>query len=410
MVAKQQPNHVIFLGAGASYSSGYPIGDGLRLLLACPNHFRERLRTVYGAALDTDLSKVCYVPFTQCRESADIFRRGGFATVDEFSKLASETSPQHVQNMKRLMRVALSLHNPEKEFHKSDYYPFVQRLFEKDLYSLKSNVTIITFNYDCYLDYLLVTAAETRQCFRLLEKELTPSFKNKLASGFWRPDRDLGWAKNISVFNYFKLHGSIAYGSDEKFGYRFLFGGNSPDRLKIFNEGGSQTVPPVVFPWEVFNDHGKFIDEDNFIFVKGIKEAKQQEGRILFRHFKQMWESAKEKLSRAEKISFVGLSMHDYLKDAFAYLFQDFSKLRPMNDKPCHIVVANKVNADFRDDILNPRSPAGRTAELLSDVAPGLAQISRGTFGIGPNPKPTLTDFKIVPRESFKDFIENEIA
>ena len=65
--------------------------------------------------------------------------------------------------MKRLTRLGLSLHNPEEKFHESDYYPFIQRLFdEQTLYSLKPNTTVISFNYDCYLEYLLLKAQAIR--------------------------------------------------------------------------------------------------------------------------------------------------------------------------------------------------------------------------------------------------------
>jgi hypothetical protein len=37
-------NHVIFLGAGASASSGYPIGQELRLRMASQKHFDEELK------------------------------------------------------------------------------------------------------------------------------------------------------------------------------------------------------------------------------------------------------------------------------------------------------------------------------------------------------------------------------
>jgi hypothetical protein len=87
---KDQPtNHVVFLGAGASRTPGYPVGDSLRLRLSCPTHLEEALKQ--GPALPT--SDIAYEsarhflldPFGGLLA---LFREGGFATVDEFSKLA----------------------------------------------------------------------------------------------------------------------------------------------------------------------------------------------------------------------------------------------------------------------------------------------------------------------------------
>jgi hypothetical protein len=40
-------NHVIFLGAGASYTSGYPIGQKLRLMMASKDYFQAELDKLY---------------------------------------------------------------------------------------------------------------------------------------------------------------------------------------------------------------------------------------------------------------------------------------------------------------------------------------------------------------------------
>ena len=123
-------NHVIFLGAGASDTSGYPIGQELRLRMASQEHFQAELYKIIPENSLTPLEankarSKCFSRFADFNESVELFRHGGFATIDEFSKLASVGHQKHVQNMKKLMRVVLSLHNPEKQFHESDYYPWV---------------------------------------------------------------------------------------------------------------------------------------------------------------------------------------------------------------------------------------------------------------------------------------------
>src|SRR5258705_1072078 len=127
-------HHVIFLGAGASYTSGYPIGQELRLRMTSKDYFQAELDKLYptnNSILNQSLyqSKLkCLEHFDRFAKSVELFRHGGFATVDEFSKLASESYPEHVQAMKKLMCFVLSMYNPEKDFYKSDYYPFIQRL------------------------------------------------------------------------------------------------------------------------------------------------------------------------------------------------------------------------------------------------------------------------------------------
>jgi len=126
----------------------------------------------------------------------------------------------------------------------------------------------------------------------------------------------LAW--RVDQFNYFKLHGSIAYGGvPANFSYDELFVQAAPERFEFLNDDWfvNSYVPPVVFPWELFDqESGDFISENDFIFVKG----KNQEGKKLFNHFKIMWENAKLSVECADKISFVGLSQirHDTRSNA----------------------------------------------------------------------------------------------
>src|ERR1017187_3792085 len=154
-------NHVIFLGAGASQTSGYPLASELRLRLTSQNQILADLERLADDA--KAVSAECSTYFNRFYDSAQLFRHGAFGSVDEFSKLASEKYPEHVQAMKNLTRLALSLHYPEKAFHHSDYYPFIQHLFSEDhLYSLKPNIAVLSYNYDCYLEYLLLKAQAIR--------------------------------------------------------------------------------------------------------------------------------------------------------------------------------------------------------------------------------------------------------
>lgn len=216
--------HVIFLGAGASATSGFPVGQGLRLLMSSREVFKEKLSATFPPDENAVHANVL-TEFDKFEDEVRLFRCGGFGTVDEFSRLAKESRTKVTQAMKRLMRLALCLHNPEEQFHKSDYYPFIQRLFqEQDLSQLKQNVAVLTFNYDCYLDFLLLRAFESRHALGSNARKSNAFMRNKLTSGFFAPD-DTAWADQTLNFNYFKLHGSIAFPSRKStLNYDDLFG------------------------------------------------------------------------------------------------------------------------------------------------------------------------------------------
>jgi hypothetical protein len=408
--------HVIFLGAGASATSGYPIGQELRLRMASKERFERELDKMISPTLSDPAGRIarakCLNRFDRFSESIELFRHGGFATVDEFSKLASEDHQEHAQAMKSLMRLALSLHNPEDQFHESDYYAFIQNLFQDEqLSELRPDVAVLSFNYDCYLDFLLLDAFRHRQMLLANPQKLDDWWCNKLTSGFFNSDAEGDWTKQTQSFSYFKLHGSIAYGNDPHFGHDASFRLNNVKRLGHLGDDSLQRYPPpVVFPWELFDGNsGKLISEDEFVFVKGNKDvAAQQRGRRLLGQLRSIWENAKRVVSRAEKISFVGLSLHPYMEDGLAHLFEG-------KTIGVEAVVANPENDRFRDarNRLHPGSPSGRLAAMFSKVAPDMKCVrsSCEDDGILTNDDPdSAPSPDITPRYSFKDFIEREMG
>lgn len=446
-------NHVIFLGAGASYSSGYPIGQELRLLMTSRDYFQAKLDKLYPT--DNSIQKQslyesklkCLEYFDSFSNSMEFFRRGGFATVDEFSKLATEGFPEHVQAMKKLMCFVLAMHNPEEKFHESDYYPFIQRLFRSDtLNQFRDEITIITFNYDCYLDFVMREAYRHRLAISKSAKvvktlteylnnspDLAEPWSNKLSSGFYHQESDKAVAWGAGQFNYYKLHGSITYGgAPANFGYDKLFLQGAPIRFQFLEDQWfvKHFVPPVVFPWELFDkDSGKFISEDDFVYVKGKCAMFGSDGKKLFNHFKTMWENAKISVERADKISFVGLSIHDYLEGGLRYLLQDVGKIKDPKVRACitegtydeakpkrvEVVVANPDNNQFKnaENRLHPSSLCGKVADLLKRVAPNLAYVRSsseddGIFRSTDTPD-KVEDPDITPRLTFREFIEREM-
>ncbi len=163
-------------------------------------------------------------------------------------------------------------------------------------------------------------------------------------------------------------------------------------------------TPPVVFPWELF-ESGRFIAENDFVdtFVRGEKK----EALKLYALYKAIWTGAQEKISRANKISFVGLSMHEYLKDGLAFLFQ----------KPpaaAYIVAANPENERYRNEKsrLHPASLCGKVAAMLGEIAPNMKLLRSpseddGVFRMEKFEEAHKTD--VTPRYSFREFIQREI-
>lgn len=407
MQNKSPRKHVIFLGAGASFTSGYPLANGLRLRLSNERQLifdLEELAKVTKESVDFEERKICRDYFTQFKDALEQFRHGGFGSVDEFSKLASRKYPEFVQEMKQLMRLALSLHNPEWMFEQSDYYPFIQRLFSDEaLPSLKHNITVLSFNYDCYLDHLLLKA----QCYRNRLgglDEPTDGLKNRLTSGFFKPSDLSGLQDCTQQFRYFKLHGSIAYADGEA--HKELFVAPIRKRLDAFKY--KRPISPIAFPWEIFDEDGKFIGQEKFIFVKEAEDDKQKEnGVILYKLYKTIWEGAREAVQNAYKISFVGLSMHPYLNHGLRFLFDGREHIT-------EFVVANKANEGFKNakNRLHPASLCGRVAEVLKNIAPKMKHVQSSSEYDGNVSMDVFekeADYDITPRYSFAEFIEREL-
>jgi hypothetical protein len=394
--------HVIFLGAGASVNSGYPTGEKLRLRLSSLEHFKRDLEEngiqTTGAPAEYICGSRCLEHFGEFAESIELFRYGGFGTVDEFSKSASLNYPDGVQDMKRLMRLAFCFHNPEEKFHESDYYPFLQRLFKDDLCSLRGELTVLSYNYDCYLDYLLLRAYRRR---RMSSGNSMPNddLKNTLTSGFFDPTLT-SWTQP-ERFRYLKLHGSIAYAEGKTFSHEQLFNSDVMKRFPIPGQGYKKSdVPPIVFPWEVFDADGNFISKDDFIFSKQAQTQQQHsEAAMLFNLYKEIWTAAREAIQFATTISFVGLSMHPYMEQGLKFLFQGKKGL------------ANAIIANNTEDMEAFRR---NVSVLLRKVAPDMeargswiddVAIRGDNFGVK-----KYQAYGLTPRKSFREFIERDMT
>jgi hypothetical protein len=389
-------NHVIFLGAGASRGSGYPIGNDLRLMLSDIKTLRRHLND------ERPLGQSDLAPYAL---TIELFRKGGFGTVDEFSKLIGRNNPQDTVVAKKLMRLAFFLLSPEDAYDKSEYYPFIQRLFEEErLHFLKPHITIVSYNYDCYLDYLLLRAYKARMSYT---KEPTPnkSDNNRLTSGFFDLS-DTKWTEQHNRFTYFKLHGSVDLkwpvnkptNANEPFHH--LFESDLNSRITALRSGEyKEFVPPIIFPWELWGEPGEFATQADFDKLFKTNSANSDNiSKNLRPLYTKIWQGAQAAVTRADKISFVGLSMHPYLSAGWKYLFKE-------RNRGVEIVIANRENRNKTEG--SNRAHSGglrrRVEELLGQVAPALMFPPLDSVSTGE------TNSSITLRNSFTEFIQQDM-
>jgi hypothetical protein len=364
--------HVIVLGAGASASSGYPVGEGLRKLLANPERLCAKVKEQLKEKNEEIEGGLDYSLKTLDR-SIRLFRNGGFATVDEFVRLAGQHRETEAEYLRRLLSLCFAIENPEASFEQSDYYPFVQRLFEGDLMSLRADLSVLTFNYDSYLEFLLRRAYETR----CEAKGMAPSdvVLDAILSGF--RSRLTQKLAEPGGFCLLKLHGTCALPScDERDEpcptHDELF---NPDPARRFHTVSSRRFAdvgfsPIFFPWEILNRSGSFVSKEKFRWAKQRQTGSEIE---LFSLFKAIWERARKEVRGAARLSFVGLSMHNYLEPGFRFLLKG-------KGGHAELVIADK----------EPQKPAERLERWLKGSCPDL-------------------QWKVRVRTSFAEFIQEEM-
>ncbi len=423
--------HVIILGAGASYTSGYPLAADLRVLLSS-----------FGA-LDNYLHKYFkpdaanHAGFTFLRhwfgaqpDSLLLFKEGCYGTVDEFSFLAGKQYPKEVHQLKQIVGVLLALHNPEDTFvskgkstsgfETSDYYAFIQRLFRESA-EIRDDTVVLTYNYDPYLDFLLYRAYQRRKEALGIAHSLPPT---ELTSGF--SDRDSKKILEGNGFCYLKLHGTAVLPPQ----IGVAAEGSLPDRNLTYSEVfskrddwfktadgklfGLNPSPAIYFPWELITENGEFVQKDQFAGLESLANSQyfSHIGRTQYDLCKSIWERARREIACAEKISFVGLSMHRFLEGGLRYLFADrVNKFPDRVDLETEIILAcpgaRYPGSDFKT-MAAPNSLADRLITTLTRVYPKavkrstsgcLASLNTGKAGTG----------GVVCYEDFESFIRSEL-
>ncbi len=402
--------HVIFLGAGASNGSGYPLANDLRLLVASRNRWEQELvkyETKYNLA-NRPIRVDGMAFWDRHAEALNLFRNGGFGTLDEFCKLAGGFQFQdEINGLRQVVRAALGLFNPEESFEKSEYYGFVQSLFDKDLVTLRKDVTVLTYNYDPYLEFLLYRAIEQRWKVRRRGKSLVmtdedvartkahQNMLNAVTSGFFVPGNDewLDSKETEQTFRVLKLHGAIGLVTDQVADFECLFTADAGARAERLLTGNANRLPaPVLFPWEIMSDKG-FVEKEAFPL---------QNFGPMYPLLRRIWERARYEVQAAEKISFVGLSMHSYLLDGLKHLFKGKKGI-------VEVVVANTDNTVFVPGRTEthwnniPHSPAFAVAKVLAEVAPEMKRV-----GIPSGRHQSDGDITLV--KDFASFVKTQMA
>lgn len=124
-------------------------------------------------------------------------------------------------------------------------------------------------------------------------------------------------------------------------------------------------------------------------------------GGILGSLFRGIWERAKREVQAADKISFVGLSMHSFLIDGLKFLFEG-------KKNRVEICLANPENSTFVSGRSEthwnslPNSPAYKLADVLRNVAP-----SMGWSGYSSHKKKDDGDITLV--KDFSEFIRTQM-
>jgi hypothetical protein len=151
---------VIFLGAGASLSAGFPTNKDLTNYII----YELSNRNKYGSGRNNLMGGRADVPERIEREwavLAESLRKTGFLSVDEYCEHIRDNAVK-VGRMKRMLRMALFDHS-YFWFENNDYRTFLESLFLKGRSTeLNPDFTVINFNYDGLLGTLLTDAVRER--------------------------------------------------------------------------------------------------------------------------------------------------------------------------------------------------------------------------------------------------------
>ena len=400
--------HVIILGAGASYSSGYPLNPELGRILSSPEGFEQYVR-------DQDaypqLKQKLIMELRKEEKWWRSFRDGRFDTVDEFSSQFRDTLKPVVQNLKWYTSWAFVLHNPQGNSgsckrgdttgpESSDYLTFVKRLFKEGSPRLREDIAVLTYNYDAYFEFLLSCAFKGRLGDN--HAQISTAWVSGLG------DLDAHALFGAKGFCFLKLHGTsvlpLFFPPNMHHAHPLTFNeafvdraqlGKLPDPVRV----GRPPTPPIFFPWELITKRGGFLTEDAFWGVDGTKD-----NRVYYPVFKAIWKRAQQEITEAKKISFVGFSGHPFMEHGLWFLFKGRARqIKAGTKQPLEVVTANpdSVPQGHRGNAPALGGHVDRLQKLLEAACPGL------TFADLPPGKPGLGKIACYP--DFRSFLYAEL-
>jgi hypothetical protein len=271
------------------------------------------------------------------------------------------------------------------------------------------------------LEFLLRRAVRVRED---VTKVTSKTNLDLLTSGFTK--RDNSFLEGSDEFCLLKLHGGIAWpvivqnsGVREREAYCFfgdLFSTTPIERIRtLTNPEVGHSDSPIVFPWEIMDGAGQFIEQPQFPSLEtqarfSLAAGGYNGATTLFELFKSIWTRARAEVLAANKISIVGLSLHEYMKPAFQFLFRD--KIGNVE-----LVVADtclKKFKDYEDSAahFDPLSPVARIDQWLREICPTLHwnedEFDHKHHMVSPAPLAAVRK-PIRIRKSFEEFILNEV-
>jgi hypothetical protein len=288
---------VIFLGAGASVSAGFPTNEGLTRYIIEELPFRKRVTSV-----PYDLPPPNFIE-SQWKRIARDLREANSLSVDEFCEIAQPTSGNGME-LKRMLSLALFDKTAElKQWN--DYVKFVYSLFRQGTPDLDDRFTIVNFNYDGLLGRMLVKAAQRRR-MAANKGILAIEGLAALTGGWYGSDQLPGDDMLVRATNSFEPHRFCHHMPHGTFTVmRDSAGDLHSMEDVIYSEASHEAkenwflkrynrMPMIQFPWE--------------------KDSRLPVHQMQFEH-------AALSVEEAKRIHFIGLSGHSLLRHSLADIF-----------------------------------------------------------------------------------------
>lgn len=248
---------LLLLGAGASHSAGYPVGDGL---LTDWHTWASDQRAVLHQYQTIGISGSIASRYLTClAEGYDALSRSGCKTPDQFAN-HFPTHTDKLLNIKRGLAALFLLHDSHFNgiTHFNDYYTLCSIIFNPQ-YAPNRNMArmlettpyrIVTYNYDRalylaaakYLSDVYGGQYKDEQLASICQLDCSPVLPNPRGAQF-----------DVNKFSLLPFHGSFLFTSGTEETPPFI--GATPRDLSANAQSVIET-PPIHFPSEVPLDSG----------------------------------------------------------------------------------------------------------------------------------------------------------